>query len=214
MTARKPYSDATALLGKKLDGTDARRDAVHLACEPVKNETSKSWYPSDAMTFGETGKLRQAREGEEVIGIIDPFLRVSDDDPDSWVSVDPGETCFLILMPGAVTSLRHVWTHPQFKDLADEPGTPKAKAVKAEKTEEEISEIWLREYADEHGVDYEEMMSAARSHIVDPDGWNYVSGGSAAEGAYTGEEFWHHVGILLGIEVQPEQQGSIITCSC
>lgn len=215
MTARKPYSDATALLGTKLGGKDARRDAVHLACEPVVNETSKSWYPNEGLVFGATGKLRQARDGENPIGIVDPFLSHMCKD-DSWVSVEPGESCFLILLPGAVTSLRHVWSHPAFTDAADEPGSSDAaKSEPAEApSEDEASEHWLREYADEHGVDYDDMMAAARGHIVDPDGHNYVVGGSDAEGAYTGDEFWGHVGKVLGIDIQEEQQGYIISCSC
>lgn len=215
MTARQPYSDATALLGQKLDGKNARRDAVHLACEPVVNETRSDWHPNESMTFGSTGKLRPAREGETVIGIIDPFMSAMNRD-DNWVTVEPGESCYLILLPGAVTSLRHVWSHPSFKDEVGEPTSESKEPTPASEDDQEVqkAEEWLRDYADEHGVDYDEMMSAARGHLINPDGWNHVVGGSEAEGAWTGDEFWGNVGLVIGIDVQPEQHGNIISCSC
>lgn len=40
------------------------------------------------------------------VGIVDPYLTVP---------VEAGQTFFLFLYPGSVTSLRHVWTHPQFQ---------------------------------------------------------------------------------------------------
>ena len=211
MTARKPYSDATTLLGKILNGLDAKRDAVHLACEPITNKTSSSWYSGQMLTRQPSGGFRAAREGDEVIGIVDPFLAAMSND--EYASVSPGDQCFIILLPGAITSLRHVWEHPDFDDEAPEP--THIDEEPAVNTEAQESEEWLRDYADEHGVDYDDMMSAAKGHILNPNDWsNYVTGGAEAEGAHTGDEFWGHIGKVLGIAVMKSQQGSIISCSC
>ena len=209
MTERKPYSDATALLGSKLDGKDAKRDAVHLACEPVKNETSSDWYPGASMTFGKTGKLRPVQNGETPIGIIDPFLSSMNED-DDWVYISTGETCYLILLPGAITSLRHVWEHPSFDKKEEE----KPSSLTDEDKQKKESENWLREFADSTGIDYEEMIDTAKDHVRNPSGWNYITGGNEAEGVYSGEEFWHHFGILFDLEIPEDQQGNIISCSC
>lgn len=214
MSSRQPYSDATALLGMILDGKPARRDAVHIACEPVVNQTERNWSPGDRMIFGPTGKLRPCREGESPIGIIDPFLDV---DPDPWENVvRPGQSCFLILMPGKVTSLRHVWSHPDFKDEVNEPTADQpseAKPVVQSDVDHE-AERWLIEYADECGVDFHEMIHAAKGHIENPNGYNYVVGGQEAEGMYSGPEFWEYIGRYLGVVLPEDSQANIISCSC
>lgn len=211
MTARKPYSDATALLGKILNGLDAKRDAVHLACEPITNNTDRGWMSGQPLAKQPSGKFRAAREGDEIIGIVDPFLAAMTGN--EYASVEPGDQCYIILLPGAITSLRHVWEHHAFDDEAPAPvHTDEEVSVN---TDAQKSEEWLRDFADGHGVDYDEMIDAAKGHILNPNGWsNYVTGGSEAEGAYTGDEFWGHVGKLLGITVMESQQGNIINCSC
>lgn len=219
MTMRKPYSDATALLGKILNGLDARRDAVHLACEPITNTTSTAWYSGQMLARLPSGQFRAAREGDTVIGIVDPFLAAMSND--EYASVSPGDQCFIILLPGAITSLRHVWEHPDFDSAVVETSS-EATNTSATESEEALeisearkSEEWLRDYADEHGVDYHEMMAAAKGHILRPNDWsNYVTGGAEAEGAYTGEDFWNHIGKVLGITVMESQYGNIISCSC
>jgi hypothetical protein len=73
----------------KLAPEGAGRDAVHVAVIPMT-------------------ATRELRPGEHLAnGVVDPYLT----EP-----VQPGQRCWLLLWPNAVTSLRHVWTHPAFGD--------------------------------------------------------------------------------------------------
>lgn len=71
----------------ELVGDGAGRDAVHVAIVPMR-------------------ALRLLQPGERLTnGIVDPFLTAP---------VEPGQRFYLLLFPGTVTSLRHVWEHPAY----------------------------------------------------------------------------------------------------
>lgn len=92
---------AAPALGKLVTGP-AGRDAVHVAVAPV--QAAGALFPGERVGLRPGGTAGRVPDREE-IGIVDPFL------PDP---VRPGETFWLCLFPGTVTSLRHVWTHPAF----------------------------------------------------------------------------------------------------
>lgn len=77
----------------------AQRDAVHVAIAPMKAGTKLS--PGDHVGISSEGEATE--EDTPHIGIVDPFLRKV---------VRPGETFWLVLYPGSVTNLRHMWDHP------------------------------------------------------------------------------------------------------
>jgi hypothetical protein len=81
-------------------GEHARRDAVHVAVAPVV-------AAAHLLPGQHVGVLADGRAGadEEPIGVVDPFLTEA---------VRPGQRFWLLLYPGTITSLRHVWTHPAF----------------------------------------------------------------------------------------------------
>ncbi len=86
---------------------DARRDAVHIAVAPVV--AAHRLRPGDHVGFfphGEYGEKRLVGYGFPKIGVVDPFLTSE---------VEEGQSFWMFLFPGTVTSLRHVWTHPAFK---------------------------------------------------------------------------------------------------
>lgn len=89
-------------VGKLCEPT-AGRDAIHVAIAPV---VAGCWLkPGWRVGLNEAG---QAVSGTMVkhLGIVDPFLE------DEWI--ETGKRFFLFLFPGTITSLRHVWSHPDF----------------------------------------------------------------------------------------------------
>jgi hypothetical protein len=97
----------TPQLGQLVTG-DAARDAVHIAVIPMT--TVCDLLPGQHLQNG----------------IVDPYLA----EP-----VKPGQRYWLLLYPGTVTSLRHVWAHPAFPPepqhrtgVAVGAGTPEATA--------------------------------------------------------------------------------------
>ena len=91
--------DHTPILGKP-PGHDARRDAIHVAIVPAV--AGYLLFPGQRV-----GRLPDGEFGitPEPIGIVDPFREDV---------VSAGESFWLCLYPGSITSLRHVWTHPAF----------------------------------------------------------------------------------------------------
>lgn len=81
-----------------------KRDAVHIAVAPVK--AGQDLHPGEHVVLVDGWAMSGHHVKTPSIGIVSPFLKTF---------VRRGERFWLILYPGTVTSLRHVWTHPDFK---------------------------------------------------------------------------------------------------
>lgn len=108
---------------------EAHRDAIHVAIAPVVAQR--------ILAPGQQVDTEGSTVGKPV-GIVDPFLTRA---------VDKGEQFYIFLFPNTVTSLRHEWTHPDFK-------SPTASVAEDPKK-------WVASFAESIGQDYEELMSAA-----------------------------------------------------
>lgn len=104
MSDRTPITDALETLGMVHYKTE-KRDAIHLAVEPV--EASESLRPGDFILI-ENGMATRVPPGK-AHGIVDPFLTRP---------VQMGEKFWFIMKPRVVRSLRHVWEHPDFPEGA------------------------------------------------------------------------------------------------
>lgn len=193
---RTVATDALETLGSII-GEEQKRDAIHLAVEPV--------IAGERLKPGEDIGVVNGIATTEApfLGIVDPFLKTP---------VRKGEMFWFIMYPRQVNSLRHVWTHPAFPD-SDVPVLDRSE-----------SEKWLREYiARTEGFSdwsYEDVLTVAGGGEVGEASDDYYrlshqggyisSGGRDAYGSID-PEFWRHAEIVLGRKLEHAEHFS---CSC
>jgi len=191
-------TDALDTLGTIIDET-AGRDAIHLAVEPMKSESPL--YPSQHINI-ENGLAVPAAAGKG-IGIVDPFLNGV---------VFPGQMFWFVVYPRKITSLRHVWEHPAFPPSSGEVlPAPERPPVVKEVTAKDLSEKWIREFADRIPLDYIVLMNGAYDYIKRGE---YLNFGELLEGEYVPEEFWDHYAVVHPDHPKPNYRGSFFSCSC
>lgn len=134
---RKVTTDALDTLGTII--TEGERDAIHLAVEPVI--AGETLYPGYHIGIKD-GKA--TTKADKMVGIVDPFLQTV---------ISEGQKFWLIVYPRQITSLRHVWSHPDFEEAKVTPVVDKG-----------LSEQWLRNWCE--GKDcagYERIMQVCEA---------------------------------------------------
>jgi len=183
------HTDALDTLGSII-GPEEARDAIHLAVEPV--EAGQTLLPGNHVRFNEMGEAVAADLGRGV-GIVDPFLTGV---------VGKGERFWLVVYPRQITSLRHVWEHPDFP--ASDGMGPKAK-----------SERWLRDYCLNGGYDvpsFDTLVRCARDYIETGETEEYLHiGGEDASGSID-PLMWDHLQNYLGLRA--ERKPEYFSCAC
>lgn len=201
---RKVSTDALETLGSILDDKQ-KRDAIHLAVEPV---IAGEWlYPGAHITV-ENGIAFASKVGEG-LGIVDPFLQER---------VNKGERFWFVMYPRMVHSLRHVWSHPAFKDEVKEEEVPAAPS-------KEESEKWLREFIEKSDCPgFDIVIAAATGKPLPGDerewGASYENTGDylyfQGMDAHSEipPEFWDHIENYTGVKVPQEMRATSFSCSC
>lgn len=109
---RTPATDALETLGM-IHFKPEKRDAIHLAVDPVVAGCELKPGARIGIINGmawPAGWSHETVKGKTTIpyhGIVDPFLPTS---------VKPNQTFWFVMAPRMVTSLRHVWAHPDFPE--------------------------------------------------------------------------------------------------
>lgn len=200
---RTPHTDALDTLGM-IHQHEEKRDAIHLGVEPIE--------AGSRLTTGEhvciiDGKAYSGHRGKAV-GIVDPFLPSG---------VEAGQRFWLVVYPRQITSLRHVWEHP---DFAASPYLPR------DLSEIEQSKQWIEDYAArlsgedyEYGyvtITYDELMEYAESWINPTSQWggDYLVKGGLLEGCSTDSDFWKHFEIITGKKPAGDDKPNFFSCSC
>lgn len=160
------------------------RDAIHVAVAPVV--AGEKLAPGQDIGILEDG--RGGGNARKLIGIVDPFLKRL---------VQPDQEFWMFLYPNTITSLRHDWTHPAFAK------------VDAPERDTSASEKWLKDFADQWDLTYEELMNAGHAYI---DHGDYLNRGGRFEGESVPDEFWDHFTAVTGKVTQ--NRGSFFTCAC
>lgn len=187
---RSVATDALATLGTIID-EKAGRDAIHLAVEPAV--AGMTLRPGEDIGFLDDGT---AGIVDKPLGIVDPFLKAA---------VKKGQRFWFIVYPRQITSLRHVWVHPDFSPVAGQADTPN-KAT---------SEKWLRDFVDQSDCPkYEEVIALAMKHARDGgeyDNEYILVHGSDAHGQIP-SEFWDHLEVVTGVKAK--YRANYFSCSC
>lgn len=102
---RTVSTDALATLGSIISEGE-KRDAIHLAVEPCIAVTVLTPGQKIGVTHDSEG-LCYSNEHGKAVGIVDPFLSAS---------VKKGQRFWFIMNPRQISSLRHVWEHPDFPE--------------------------------------------------------------------------------------------------
>ena len=198
---RQVSTDALQTLGSII-GEGESRDAIHLAVEPAL-------AGEEVFAGCHVGRLADGSWGTSArkkLGIVDPFLKAK---------VRKGERFWLIIYPRQITSLHHVWEHPDFPDPVK---------LRVERVTERLTkthENWITEFAnnietDEYGnrLTFKDVVEAA-------DEW-LERGEMACMGSDLDYDFlqknipafWEHYSVLTGRNVPEDKRESFFRCAC
>lgn len=186
---RKVTTDALETLGTIIE--DGGRDAIHLAVEPIV--AGELLFPGqhigikESKAFGATHKIK-------MLGIVDPFLKDT---------IQPGQKFWLVVYPRQITSLRHVWSHPDFTEVS----TPLVDYTDPV----DISKAWIIAFAADLDQTYKRLMDAADQWVNDGD-YTYDNSETYKDHWDKFPEFWDHYKVVTGRE--PNEKESFFTCSC
>lgn len=181
---RKVSTDALETLGTIIEA--GGRDAIHLAVEPAI--AAEDLYPGQHVGLGRDGATTN---GVKKLGIVDPFI---------LGMIPKGKMFWLVVYPRQITSLRHVWEHPDFQDKKEQP----AMASKG------ISEAWLRNFCKTHDCPRYESVIAAYLNGDANDEYFHFYGEDAHDPIP--HEFWDHIETVTGIK--PISRPEYFSCTC
>lgn len=193
-------------IGKILSPEESLRDAIHIAIVPVI--AAHKMAPASHVGLDKDGKASYSFDGEYV-GIIDPFLENA---------VQKSQKVYLFLYPNTITSLKHFWTHPAFKD--DVPPLKQTSPLQTDKSE---SIEWLKNYAirevysdsdyySDRDKAYEAMLSQVQSNELIFYGKDCHGYGDVPDA----EELFGHLSIVLGKQIDRSyfEDNGYFSCSC
>lgn len=195
MSERSVSTDALETLGK-IHIRQERRDAIHLAVIPA--EAGRTLRPGAHVTLVEEKAF--AADSNDGIGIVDPFLRAP---------VFQGERFWLVIYPRKITSLRHVWSHPDI---------PEEKPLTAYGDDSDIASearAAVHELAVNLGISDEAMMEGAKKWLGSGGDYEgYMHFGVDLDYGWDMEKFWDAYTLLTGETVPDGKRTSFFSCSC
>jgi hypothetical protein len=171
----------------------ALRDAIHVPIYPAI--AGEDLEPGQHVYLNSKGTVTTNWTEDAMINVIvDPFL---------YYPVIKGKRVWVLLEPGTIQSLTHVWEH-QF--LPNEN-----KTREKEEQEETKSEKWMREFAESFGFTKEKMLAEADNYIKTGE---YFNDGPTFDGVEVPDEFWHHYELIRQRPLPLNLDGQFFSCAC
>ena len=158
-------------------------------------------YPAQRVSiYMRNGKCLALASGDEGFGICDPFRTGA---------IPPGAMLWVMLDPGTITDMRHHWSHP---DIPDDES-----AVTRERIENEagVAEAWMRGFAKDIGLSYDQAIGAGDSYVNDTGWGGYTFKGRDTPSECTEEliEYWESWSAIRGRPI-PKDAEAPFSCSC
>lgn len=171
--------------------SEVQRDAIHVAIVPLIAECDLYSGEQFKLLYGTTNRAISA--GDNGIGIVDPFIT-------DYRFINKGSAFWGLLFPGTITGMRHHWEHPAFSTVA----------------EISKSELWLRQFADRWGMDFNEIIEGAAKE----GDHRYIT--ARGQDLHSEEElgedlnlFWEHLSKYTNLHFSEEHKRSTgWSCSC
>lgn len=186
---RSVSTDALETLGM-VHEREEQRDAIHLAVVPV--EAHEDLAPGNHVV-APSGKAWRVLPGEG-IGIVDPFL----DRP-----VRAGERFWLVIYPRKITSLRHVWSHPDVpEELPPTSPDPPSREVRE-------ATLQIRDMAADLECSVETLMEGASVFLQSGEALWF---GHDLDYSWDADKFWRCYETVTGKVVADKQ--FFFRCSC
>jgi hypothetical protein len=196
----------------RLIGKNQERDATHVPTVPVV--AGEELEPGDHIAVDKARSFNElvAIKSDDSIGIVDPFYRGT---------IYQGQRFWMMLYPGSVVDLRHVYKHPVLDDVL----VPDAVTSDNDQAKKE-SELWLRKFCETADCpNYDALVAAASGQVLEPYDSEYYDSAYRNDGEYLhfsgrdahGEippEFWDHVSIVTGRRVPEGRRAPYFSCSC
>ena len=183
---RTVSTDALETLGTII-GPGEKRDAIHIAVEPVTAGESLSAGDHVAVKDGIATRTAVGAG----LGVVDPFLANH---------VKKGERFWFLMYPRQVRTLRHVWTHPDFPDVESKVAN-----------EQSASEAFIAVLADRLGITSNRLIQYAKDWVEYDE---YAVAGGLFEGEWIPDEFWRHFEAVTGTDVPTSKKQNFLSCLC
>lgn len=182
-------SDQSKLGLGQIITTPQTRDAIHVAVAPMV--AAIDLYPGMHVGLNADGK---AGVVEKPIGIVDPFLTSK---------VLKGDSFWLYLYPGSVTSLRHHWEHPAFNDVQ----------ITAEDALKAAARKWMENWVDRHKHEGYSSGTPLTLEMALEFGETMSVGEYECAADTIDATWWRNWEILTG-KSSEGKQGEYFSCSC
>jgi len=180
--------DNAQTLGQRLGHTGVR-DAVHVPI--ISAKAAHELRPGQHVILNADGSVSSCLTENTSLGVVDPYINGI---------IKPGDSVWVFVRPGSISTLTHHWTHPKVVDITEVvPDKEKAR-------------IRLQEFAEnELGVTLDRMLSAIEACRTD-DGDALYSHSYESLSVYDG--FWSDYEMYTGNSDPNKNEGYFYFFTC